>query len=221
MVIDTISNVVEELNRYLNDSDDGANVDGGIRERIISFRDDAEQIRFMFNAESGTARFVTVPSMSNEDFAKLLCDQELHENEDGSFSGNYHGYFPCRYMVERVLSGPAEHIAYSKGRYYFTDVYRNRSTGEYYEAYWAQGCGEPHHRAVTDLPSLLSDINNDQLAYVEFSDTNLVAFNLPKDVWERIKARAGAAGLSYTEWVRRELEASLLTEKASLPTEVE
>src|ERR1044071_1660038 len=186
MVIDTISNVVEELNRYLNDSDDGANVDGGIRERIISFRDDAEQIRFMFNAESGTARFVTVPSMSNEDFAKLLCDQELHENEDGSFSGNYHGYFPCRYMVERVLSGPAEHIAYSKGRYYFTDVYRNRSTGEYYEAYWAQGCGEPHHRAVTDLPSLLSDINNDQLAYVEFSDTNLVAFNLPKDVWERI-----------------------------------
>ena len=128
------------------------------------------------------------------------------------FTGNYYGSFPDRATVERVLGGPAEQIAFQKGPFRQIYLYRNTNTGEYHQQYWAQSCGDAYHSPVPDLPSWLADIGEAEVVHVEFTDSNLVAFNLPKDLWDSVKCRASAEGLQPTAWVQRVLGAYLRSE---------
>jgi hypothetical protein len=213
MISDSLFRIIETLNRYLDDPHGEVASIEDLRKRLIRVRDDAEYIKFLVDTREKNKSQYTIPvSMNDEDFARLVRKHELHESEDGSFAGNYHGIFPNRAIVERVLGGAAEQVAYQKGPFCQIHLYRNTATGEYHQQYWAQSCGDAYHSAVKDLPSWLADIGEASMVYAEFTDSNLVAFNLPKDLWDSVKSRAGAGGLQPTALVQQVLGAYLRSE---------
>jgi hypothetical protein len=144
-----------------------------------------------------------------------FIDTDLTRNENGSYSSNHYGFFPDWSTVNRVFSGKWEQIAYKEGPTRNSTLYRNAETGQFFEVYLAQGCGDAYNLPVENPVGWLVNVGDEEPAHIELVSSNktfcLTAFNLPAALVVAVTEKAREARLLPAEWIRRRLEEATQT----------